>query len=78
MAVTPNGYADAVFENRFVMPEERVMTFGSFLDIVEGKVKANGIFYIQKQNSSFTDEFKDLIPDAATDIDWATETFGNY
>ena len=74
--MTPNGYADAVYNDRFVMPEERVMTVGKFLDIIEGKVKANGIFYIQKQNSSFTDEFKDLIPDAAIDIDWATEAFG--
>lgn len=44
MAVTPNGYADGVaqvfcekhgIENCFVMPEELVMTFSSFLQHLE-------------------------------------------
>lgn len=39
MAVTPNGYADAVVGDRFVMPEERQMSFSSVLDIIEGKVR---------------------------------------
>ena len=39
VAVTPNGYADAVSGDRFVMPEERQMTFSSVLDIIEGKVR---------------------------------------
>ncbi len=39
VAVTPNGYADAVSGNRFVMPEERRMSFSSVLDIIEGKVR---------------------------------------
>lgn len=38
VAVTPNGYADAVNGDRFVMPEERQMSFSSVLDIIEGKV----------------------------------------
>lgn len=38
VAVTPNGYADAVNADRFVMPEERRMSFNSVLDIIEGKV----------------------------------------
>lgn len=38
VAVTPNGYADAVSGDRFVMPEERRMTLSSVLDIMEGKV----------------------------------------
>lgn len=41
VAVTPNGYADAVSGERFVMPEERRMTFSSVLDIIEGKVRWN-------------------------------------
>lgn len=39
VAVTPNGYADAVSGEHFVMPEERQMTFSSVLDIIEGKVR---------------------------------------
>lgn len=39
VAVTPNGYADAVNGDRFVMPEERHMTFSTVLDIIEGKVR---------------------------------------
>lgn len=38
VAVTPNGYADAVSGDRFVMPEERRMTFSSVLDIMVGQV----------------------------------------
>lgn len=38
VAVTPNGYADAVSGDRFVMPEERQMSFSSVLDFIEGKV----------------------------------------
>lgn len=76
MAVTPNGYADAVSGNHFVMPEERTMSLAEFLDIIEQPNSANGIFYIQKQNSNFTDEFKDIIGDAGLDIPWATEAFG--
>lgn len=41
VAVTPNGYADAVCGERFMMPEERRMTFSSVLDIIEGKVRCN-------------------------------------
>lgn len=39
MAVTPNGFADAVVGDRFVMPEERQMSVASVLDIIEGKVR---------------------------------------
>lgn len=38
VAVTPNGYADAVSGEYFVMPEERQMALSSVLDIIEGKV----------------------------------------
>lgn len=76
VAVTPNGYADAVVGNRFVMPEEREMKFSTFLDILDGKVQEQGIFYVQKQNSNLTDEFQELCEEAAFDISWATEAFG--
>ncbi|XP_072032141.1 bifunctional peptidase and (3S)-lysyl hydroxylase JMJD7-like [Amphiura filiformis] len=83
VAVTPNGYADAVYKDHFVMPEERTMSFASFLDIMqhsndlEKSAQHPGVFYIQKQNSNLTEEFPELIPDVEADIPWATETFGN-
>ncbi|ELU10957.1 hypothetical protein CAPTEDRAFT_172878 [Capitella teleta] len=76
VTVTPNGYADAVCGNRFVMPEERRMTFGSFLDVIERKYNPRGVFYVQKQNSNFTDEFQSLMSDAPADIPWASEALG--
>lgn len=39
VAVTPNGYADAVQGDRFVTPEERRMSFSSVLDVIQGKVR---------------------------------------
>ncbi|XP_013379747.1 jmjC domain-containing protein 7 [Lingula anatina] len=76
VAVTPNGYADAVSGNKFVMPEERQITFNKFLDILENKDTVPGIFYIQKQNSNFTEEFPELLPDAESEIEMATKAFG--
>lgn len=40
VAVTPSGYADAVVGDRFVMPEERRMSFSAVLDVIEGKVRS--------------------------------------
>ncbi|XP_070565447.1 bifunctional peptidase and (3S)-lysyl hydroxylase JMJD7-like [Ptychodera flava] len=76
VAVTPNGYADAVCGNYFVMPEEKLMKFSTFLDILEKRVNASGVFYVQKQNSNLTTEFQELIPDVQTDVPWASEAFG--
>ena len=77
VAVTPNGYADAVRGDKFVMPEERKLPFSEFLDIIEGdKKESKGIFYIQKQNSNFTEEFESLMSDADEHVEWATEAFG--
>ncbi|XP_016347956.1 bifunctional peptidase and (3S)-lysyl hydroxylase JMJD7 isoform X2 [Sinocyclocheilus anshuiensis] len=73
VAVTPNGYADAVNGDRFVMPEERQMTFSSLLDIIEGKVKCSGVFYVQKQCSNLTEELPELTGDVQTHILWMSE-----
>ncbi|XP_016129516.1 bifunctional peptidase and (3S)-lysyl hydroxylase JMJD7 isoform X2 [Sinocyclocheilus grahami] len=73
VAVTPNGYADAVNGDRFVMPEERQMTFSSLLDIIEGKVKCSGVFYVQKQCSNLTEELPELTGDVQTHIPWMSE-----
>jgi len=76
VTVTPHGYADAPLGDRFLLPEERLMPFRKFLSIWERKEKSNGVFYIQKQNSNFTDEFSQLITDADCHIGWASEAFG--
>ncbi|KAM4662414.1 bifunctional peptidase and (3S)-lysyl hydroxylase JMJD7 isoform 1-T1 [Discoglossus pictus] len=76
VAVTPNGYADAVFKDRFVMPEERNLLFSNVLDIVEKKIKSHGVFYIQKQCSNLTEEFPELIDDVESHIPWMSEALG--
>lgn len=76
VAATPNGYADAVHDGMFVMPEERRMPFAQFLDILERRGDFHGVFYVQKQNSNFTDEFGPLADDVDVDIAWATAAFG--
>jgi len=78
VAVTPNGYADAVHQGMFVTPAERQITFSQFLDIIDNKTTTNGIVYVQKQNSNFTEEFSQLSDDIDLQMTWATQTFGNF
>lgn len=78
VAVTPNGYADAITEGKFVMPEQRVMTVGQFLDVMKSPESRNGIFYIQKQNSNLTDEFLSVMEDVEGEIEWGSEAFGKF
>ena len=59
-----------------MMPEERLMTFGTFLDVLDRNMEANGVFYVQKQNSNLTDEFEELSDDVEPHIPWATKVFG--
>lgn len=68
VTVTPNGYADAPVGDRFLLPEERIMSFDKFINIWEKEEQANGVFYIQKQNSNFTDEFSQLVADAGLTV----------
>ena len=76
MAVTPTGYADAMEGDFFLMPEERYMQFSRFLDIIQNPDSASGVFYIQKQNSNLTEEFREIIDDVEPEISWASEAFG--
>ncbi|KAM9466088.1 bifunctional peptidase and (3S)-lysyl hydroxylase JMJD7 isoform 1-T1 [Clarias gariepinus] len=76
VAVTPNGYADAVNRDRFVMPEERQMTFSAVLDIIEGREKHGGVFYVQKQCSNLTEELPELTGDVQVHIPWMSEALG--
>jgi hypothetical protein len=84
VAVTPNGYADAIAtgigeqsSEYFVTPEERVMPMSEFLNALENRDRYPGVFYIQRQNSNLTEDFPELVPDVARDVPWATEAFGH-
>uniref|UniRef100_A0A1A8N408 Bifunctional peptidase and (3S)-lysyl hydroxylase JMJD7 n=1 Tax=Nothobranchius pienaari TaxID=704102 RepID=A0A1A8N408_9TELE len=76
VAVTPNGYADAVAGDYFVMPEERKMSFSSVLDIIEGKVQRSGVFYVQKQCSNLLQELPELIDDLEPHVAWMSAALG--
>ncbi|CAG5133464.1 unnamed protein product [Candidula unifasciata] len=79
VAVTPSGYADAICEDHFVMPEERSMLMSEFLDVIytpPEQRNTQGVFYIQKQNSNLYSEFSSLMEDVDSDVSWGTEAFG--
>jgi hypothetical protein len=72
----PQGFGDSVVPpGYFVTPSEERMRLGDFLDVLEGKKKTDGVLYAQHQNSSLTDEFAALVPDAP-ELTWASEAFG--
>ncbi|GIX86832.1 bifunctional peptidase and [Caerostris darwini] len=76
VAVTPNGYADAIVDDKFVLPEERTMPFTEFLDEMESP-RESRVFYLQKQNNCLADEFSSLLNDVDTHIPWATDAIGD-
>ena len=76
VATTPNGYADATVGDRFVLPHETQMTFEEFLCKLQHSKTGDEIVYVQNQNSSFLEEFAELLPDASEDIGWASEALG--
>ena len=78
VAVTPNGYADAIVDDCFVTPLEHGMKMHHFLDVLAGRREKlhKGVYYIQKQNSNFVQEFSELHGDAEVDLPWATQVFG--
>eukprot|EP01119_Soliformovum_irregulare_P002085 TRINITY_DN1215_c0_g1_i1.p1 TRINITY_DN1215_c0_g1~~TRINITY_DN1215_c0_g1_i1.p1 ORF type:complete len:130 (+),score=31.22 TRINITY_DN1215_c0_g1_i1:85-474(+) len=47
--ITPYGKGDAVQGKHFVKPMEKVMKFSEFMDFIEHKSQAQGIYYIQHQ-----------------------------
>lgn len=47
----------------FVLPHEEKMKFNEFIEIHK-KNKQNDVAYIQNQNSSFLEEFSELLADA--------------
>jgi jumonji domain-containing protein 7 len=59
VAVTPNGRADAILDDKFVLPTTMRMTLAEFFS----KEKDGDVYYIQSQNSSLTAEFSALLND---------------
>ncbi|KAJ0009186.1 hypothetical protein NQD34_016601 [Periophthalmus magnuspinnatus] len=79
VAVTPNGLADAVNGDRFVMPEERSMKLSQVLDIMEGKVRGSPhvcVFYVQKQCSNLLEELPELTSDLEPHVAWMSTALG--
>uniref|UniRef100_A0A1A9WHA6 JmjC domain-containing protein n=1 Tax=Glossina brevipalpis TaxID=37001 RepID=A0A1A9WHA6_9MUSC len=72
VAVTPNGYADGLATNfsdkkeYFVLPSEEQMTLNEFMQHLDDPT--GPVYYIQKQNSNFTSNFSELMPDIDTSL----------
>lgn len=78
VAVTPDGYADVVRGDRFVMPAERHLPLSCVLDVLEGQAQHPGVLYVQKQCSNLTTELPQLLPDLEPHIPWASEALGAW
>lgn len=77
VAVTPDGYADAVRGERFVLPEERQLPLAAVLDVLEGEVQTgSSVFYVQKQCSNLLEELPELVDDLETHLDWMSTALG--
>nr|XP_058149971.1 cytosolic phospholipase A2 beta isoform X3 [Dasypus novemcinctus] len=76
VAVTPDGYADAVRGDRFVMPAERRLPLSCVLDVLEGRAQHPGVLYVQKQCSNLPTELPQLLPDLEPHVPWASEALG--
>ncbi|CAO3650939.1 unnamed protein product [Cunninghamella blakesleeana] len=81
VAVTPNGYADAVIydpktkQNYFVLPHEEQMSFKEFLTHLHDKNNKNA-YYISLQNGNLPMEYKPLIDDVDSEISWCSQALG--
>lgn len=78
MAVTPDGYADAVRGDRFVMPAERRLPLSCVLDVLEGRAQHPGVLYVQKQCSNLPTELPQLLSDLEPHVPWASEALGEW
>ncbi|XP_075399046.1 bifunctional peptidase and (3S)-lysyl hydroxylase JMJD7-like [Tenrec ecaudatus] len=66
VAVTPDGYADSVRGDHFVMPAERLLPLAWH----------PGVLYVQKQCSNLLTELPQLLPDLEPHVPWASEALG--
>lgn len=78
VSVTPDGYADAVRGDRFVMPAERHLPLSCVLDVLEGRAQHPGVLYVQKQCSNLSIELPQLLPDLEPHVPWASEALGKW
>ncbi|OBS73844.1 hypothetical protein A6R68_15613, partial [Neotoma lepida] len=76
VAVTPDGYADAVRGDRFVMPAERRLPISHVVDVLEGQAQHPGVLYVQKQCSNLPTELPQLLSDIESHVPWASESLG--
>lgn len=54
ISITPNGLADAVIDDRFVLPYDTMMDFSEFLKALNGSLKDGNspVYYLQSQNDN--------------------------
>ena len=79
ISVTPNGLADAVINNQFVLPFEIMMDFPDFIKSLNAstdKSKSNAVYYLQSQNDNLRKDatllpFFERIP---SDIDFVSKS----
>ncbi|XP_063641439.1 mitogen-activated protein kinase-binding protein 1-like isoform X2 [Pan troglodytes] len=76
VAVTLDGYADAVRGDCFMMPAERRLPLSFMLDVLEGRAQHPGVLYVQKQCSNLPTELPQLLPDLESHVPWASEALG--
>ncbi|XP_046400151.1 bifunctional peptidase and (3S)-lysyl hydroxylase Jmjd7-like [Ischnura elegans] len=77
VAATPNGFADAIADGYFVMPEERQMAVKDFLSVMEDPDSLPGtVLYVQSQNGNLGGDWAALVKDIELGLPWATEAFG--
>ncbi|XP_022652118.1 jmjC domain-containing protein 7-like isoform X2 [Varroa destructor] len=76
VAITPDGWTDAIRGGKFCLPYETQMSFANFIEAME-KPRSDEVLYIQKQNSNLEDEFSSLWNDITPDLrDWGSQVFG--
>ncbi|XP_075396035.1 bifunctional peptidase and (3S)-lysyl hydroxylase JMJD7-like [Tenrec ecaudatus] len=66
VAVTPDGYADSVRGDHFVMPAERLLPLA----------RHPGVLYVQKQCSNLLTELPQLLPNLEPHVPWVSESLG--
>ena len=74
IAVTPDGWADSVQNDIFQLPEERMIDFSKFIEIMEAKNSdEEEIFYLQRQNGCLTSDYPELASDVPKEIGFVSK-----
>ena len=75
VSITPNGLADAVVDNKFLLPYENKIKLRDVLCELQNPDPSR-VLYLQRQNSSLTEEFSSLMGDIDGELEWASAAFG--